>query len=108
MFNCGYRVAQHAIQWKRVSSRHEEEVSWFFSCCSWKLGYILQLWWGWPFVSRVSSVKSGLLSSYSRHLRNLNLAWQNNTDASGREAGNQVSLSSWHSSMGIPINFKEE
>ena len=51
---------------------------------------------------------SGLLSSYDRHLSNLNLAWQDNMDASGGEAGDQASLSSWHSDIGIPINFQEE
>ena len=29
-------------------------------------------------------------------------------DASGREVGDQASLSSWHSDIGIPINFQEE
>ena len=28
-------------------------------------------------------------------------------DASGGEAGDQVSLSSWHSDIGSPINFPE-
>ena len=41
-------------------------------------------------------------------LRNLNYAWQDNTDASGGEAGDRVSLSSWHSDIGIPIHFQEE
>ena len=38
----------------------------------------------------------------------LNYDWQDNTDASGGEAGGQVSLISWHSYIGIPINFLEE
>ena len=29
-------------------------------------------------------------------------------DASGGEAGNRGSLSSWHSDIGIPIHFQEE
>ena len=29
-------------------------------------------------------------------------------DASGGEAGDRVSLSSWHSDIGIPINFQKE
>ena len=29
-------------------------------------------------------------------------------DASGVEAGGQASLISWHSYIGIPINFQEE
>ena len=51
---------------------------------------------------------SGLLSSYDGHLRNLNYAWQDNTDDSGGEAGDRGSLSSWNSDIGIPINFKKE
>ena len=29
-------------------------------------------------------------------------------DAYGGEAGDQVSLSNWHSDIGIPINFQED
>ena len=53
-------------------------------------------------------MKSGHLSRYGGHLRNLNYAWQDNTDASGGEAGGQASLISWHSYIGITINFHEE
>ena len=53
-------------------------------------------------------VKSILLSRYSGQLGNLNYAWQDKTDASGGEAGGQVSLISWHSYLGIPINFHKE
>ena len=50
---------------------------------------------------------SGLMSNYDAHLRNLNYAWQNNTDASGDEAGHRGSLSSWHSDIEIPTQFQE-
>ena len=69
--------------------------------------YILELRHGWPFETRVCSAKSGLLSSYDGHLRKLNYAWQENTYASGGESGCQASLISWHSYIGIPINFHE-
>ena len=69
--------------------------------------YILELRRGWPFETRVCSVKSGLLSSYDGHLRKLNYAWQENTEASGGERGCQASLLSWHSYIGIPMNFQE-
>ena len=36
------------------------------------------------------------------------MVWQDNTDASGGEVGNQASLSSFHRDIGIPINFQEE
>ena len=36
------------------------------------LGYILELWRGWPFETPVYSPKSGLLSSYDGHLGKLN------------------------------------
>ena len=70
--------------------------------------YILELWRGWPFETRVCSAKSGHLSSYDEHLGKLNYTWQENTDPSGGEAGGQVSLIIWHSYIGIPINFHEE
>ena len=39
----------HAKQGNRASSRGEGEVSWYFPSCGGKLGYILELRWGWPF-----------------------------------------------------------
>ena len=50
---------------------------------------------------------SGLLSSYDGHLRKLNYAWQDNTDASGGEAGDRGSHSSWNSEMGFLSIFKK-
>ena len=70
--------------------------------------YILELRRGWPFEILVCSAKSGLLSSYDGHLWKLNYACQENTDASGGEPGGQASLISWHSYIGLPINFNEE
>ena len=70
--------------------------------------YILELRRGWPFETRVCSVKSGLLSRYDGHLGKLNYAWQENTDVFGGEPGGQASLISWHSYMAISINFREE
>ena len=37
----------------------------------------------------------------------LNEVCQDNRDASGGEVGDQASLSSFHSDIGIPINFQE-
>ena len=70
--------------------------------------YILELRRGWPFETHVCSEKSGLLSSYDGHLGKLNYACPENTDAPGGELGGQASLISWHSYIGIPINFPEE
>ena len=70
--------------------------------------YILKLPLGWPFETRVCSAKSGLLSSYDGLFGMLSYAWQENTDASGGEPGGKASLISWHSYIGIPINFHEE
>ena len=70
-------------------------------------GYILELLRGWPFETPLCSAKSGHLHSYEGHLRNLNWAWQVNTDTSGGEVGDQESLSSFHRDMWIPINFQE-
>ena len=46
--------------------------------------------------------------SYDGHLQKLNKAWQEYTETSAGEAGGQASLISWHSYIGIPINFHEE
>ena len=72
-----------------------------------KLGYVLELPWGKTLKTFVYSATSGLLSSYDGHLRNLKYAWQDNMDSSGGEAGDQDSLSSSNSDIGIPINFQE-
>ena len=98
---------QHEMHWIRASSCGEGEVSWVFSSCGRNLVYILELRRRWPFETRVCSAKSGLLPSYDGHLWKLNYAWQENTDASGGEPGGQASLISWHSYIGIPINFHE-
>ena len=72
------------------------------------MGYVLELWRGWPLKTFVCSETSGLLFSYNEHRRNLNYAWQGNTDASVGEAGDRDSLSSWNSDIGIPIHFQKE
>ena len=72
MFDWEDGISLHAVPGNRPSSRGEGEVSWFFSSCGRNLGSILELQRGWSFESPVSSVTSGLLSSYDGHLRNLN------------------------------------
>ena len=96
------------MQGNRASSPSEGDVSWDFSSCRRNLGYTLALQWIWPFETPLCSGKSGLLSSYDGHLSKLNWAWQDNTDASGGEVGDQASLSSFHRDIGITINFQEE
>ena len=107
VFDCENGIALHAIQYKRLSSCGERKVSWVFLIFSGNLGYILKLGRGCPFESRVCLAKSGHLSRYDGPLSNLNYAWQYNTDVSGGQAGDQASFSSWHSDIGIPINFQE-
>ena len=107
MFYWQYDIPLHEMQGNQASSRGEGYVSSDFSSCGGNLGYIRELQRGWPFETPLCSAKSGLLSSYDGHLRNLNQAWQDNTDTSGGEVGVQVSLSSFHRDIGIPINFKE-
>ena len=48
------------------------------------------------------------MSRYDVHLRNLNYASPDKTEASGGEAGDRGSLSSWNSDIAIPILFQEE
>ena len=43
LFDVEHRIALHAMQGKSASSHDDGEVSWFFSCCSGNLGYILEL-----------------------------------------------------------------
>ena len=52
MFDWDPTVGLHAIQGNRVSSLPEGELSWFFSSCGGKLGYILELRQGWPSKTR--------------------------------------------------------
>ena len=108
MSDVEHGIALHTMQGNRPSSRGEGEGSWFFSSCGGNQGCILESQWGWPFKICVCSAKSGLLSSYEGHLRNLFEAWQGNTDAFQGEAGDPGSLSSCHSDIGIPINSQEE
>ena len=108
VFACEHGTTQQEIQGNRASCCVEGEVSWVFSICGMHLVYILELQQGWPFETQVCSAKSGHLSSYDSHLWKLKYAWQENTDASGREPGSQASLISWHRYIGIPINFHEE
>ena len=72
MFDCEHGIPLHAMQGNWASSHGEGEVYWVFSSCSRNLGYILELQQGWPFKNPLCSAKSGLLSSYDGHLRNLN------------------------------------
>ena len=65
-------IALHAMQGNRASFPSEEDVSYDFSSCGRKLGYIRELQQGWPFETPLCSAKSGLLCSYEGHLRNVN------------------------------------
>ena len=60
------------MQGNWASSRGEGKVSWAFSSCGRKLGYILELWRVCPFETGVCSVKSGHLSRYELQLRYVN------------------------------------
>ena len=60
------------MQGNQASSPGEGYVSWDFSSCSRNMGYILELQRLWPFEIPLCSAKSGLLSNYNGHLRNLN------------------------------------
>ena len=104
-FDWEHGTPQHEMQGNRASSCSVGEVSWVFSSCGRHLVYILELRRGWPFETRVCSATSGLLSCYDGHLGNLNYAWQENTDASIGEPRGQASLISWHSYIGIHVQF---
>ena len=82
MFDSEYVIALHAMQGNRASFPSEGDVSKDFSSCSKHLDYIRKLRPGWPFETPLCSAKSGILCIYEGHLRNLNKAWQDNTDTS--------------------------
>ena len=71
MFNWEYDIALEETQGTQASSPSEGYVSWDFSSCGRNVGYILELQGGQPFETPLCSVKSGVLSSYDGHLRNL-------------------------------------
>ena len=64
VFDWEHGVALQAIQGNRASSFGVGEVSYIFSSCDWKPGYILELRRGWSFRTRVCSVTTRPLSSY--------------------------------------------
>ena len=84
MFDWEKAIALDTVHGNRASSHREGKDSWVFLSCLRNLGYILELRRGCPFETGVCSVKSGHLSRYERQLRNVNYAWQDNMDASGR------------------------
>ena len=72
MFDWENAIALHAMQGNSASSCGKGEVSWVFSSCGRNLGYILELRWGCPFEAGGSTLKSGHVSRYEGHLRNVN------------------------------------
>ena len=74
IFISEYDIALHEMQGNQASSPGDGYVSWDFSSYGGNLGYILELKRGWSFETPLCSAKSGLLSSYDGHLRNLNMA----------------------------------
>ena len=72
LFDWEYAIALHAMHLNRASFPCEGYVSYDLTSCGKNLGYILELQREWAFETPLSSAKSGLLSSYDGHLRNLN------------------------------------
>ena len=72
VFSWEYDIALHEKQGNQASSPGEVYVSWDFSSYGRNVGYIFELQRGWQFETPLCSAKSGLLSSYDGHLRNLN------------------------------------
>ena len=71
MFDWEKGIALPTMQGNRASSPGEGDVAWYFPSCGRNLGYIHELQREWPFETPLCSAKSGLLSSYDGHLRNL-------------------------------------
>ena len=83
MFDWQNTIAVDTMQGNWASSRGEGKVSWVFSSCGRNMRYILDLRRGCSFETAVCLVKSGHLSRHEGHIRNVNSAWQDNTDAFG-------------------------
>ena len=83
MFDWQNTIALDRMQGNRASSGREWKLSWVFSSCGKNMGYIHELRRGCPFETGVYSVKTGHLSRYEGQHRNVNKAWQDNTEASG-------------------------
>ena len=71
VFDWEYGIALHAMQGNRDSFPSNGDVLYDSSICRKNLGCIRELQRGWPFETPVCSAKSGLLSSYNGHLRNI-------------------------------------
>ena len=72
VFDWENAIAVVTMLGNRATSRGEGKVSWVLWSCGRNLGYILELRRGCPFETGVCSVKSGHLSRYEGHLRNVN------------------------------------
>ena len=72
VFDWENAIALETLPGNRASTRGEGKVSLVFASCGRHLGYILELLRGCPFKTGVCSVKSGHLSRYEGHLRNVN------------------------------------
>ena len=71
MFNWEYNIALHEMHGNQASSHSEAYVSLDLASCGQIVVFILELERGWQFETPLCSAKSGLLSSYDGHLRNL-------------------------------------
>ena len=108
MFHWENTIVLDAMQGNWASSRGEWGVSWDLSSCGISLGYILELRQECPFETRVCLAKSRHCLGTTDTSGILNLAWQDNSDSSAVEMGDQASFSSFPSDIGIPIDFQEE
>ena len=72
VFDLENAIALDTVQCNQASARREGNVSWVISSCGRNLVYVLELRRGCPFETGVCSVKSGHLSRYAGHLRNVN------------------------------------
>ena len=71
VFDREHGIAVQVMQGNCASPLAEGKVLWFVSSCGENRAYLLELWRGWRFNTRVSSATSALLSSYDGYLRNL-------------------------------------
>ena len=83
MFDWENAIALDTMQGNRGSFRREGNVSWVFSSCGRNLGYILELQWVLSIGNSSLFIEVRNLSRYEGQLRNVNKAWQENTEASG-------------------------
>ena len=100
-------ISLETPQWKRISSRIEGKISWFFSSCGIKIGIPLELRWGPQGPARGASGKCSLQASHEVPRRIPLQSLPGPRSSSGVEAGNSGFLSRADMDLRVPLGHPE-